>query len=61
MKELDPDNKYGLWVSKTLENGEEMDYIHYNKIFNLMAYQIQKNNKELNELKQEIMNLKKQN
>jgi hypothetical protein len=54
IKELDPDNKYGLWVSKTLDNNDTMDYIHYNKIFSLMAYQIQKNNKRIEILENQL-------
>ena len=58
LKELDPDNKYGLWISQTLENGEEMNYIHYNKIFSLMAYQIQKNYKRIEILENQLTSKK---
>ena len=32
VKDLDPQNKYGLWVEKEDDKGEVVNYLHYNKI-----------------------------
>jgi hypothetical protein len=52
VKELDPDNTYRLWETKKGDDGQELDYVHYIKIFSLGMNEIQKLRKEIDELKQ---------